>query len=55
MHILGGHKNGVLDIAIHPSGKIALTVSKDDTMKLWNLIEGISIASEVAFEVDSSG
>ena len=39
LHILGGHKNLVNDLSIHPSGKIALSISKDNTLKLWNLIE----------------
>lgn len=40
LHILGGHKDIVTDFAIHPSGKIALSISKDHTMKLWNLVQG---------------
>lgn len=27
-------------MSIHPSGKMALSVSKDGTMKLWNLVQG---------------
>lgn len=34
------HKGGVTAISIHPSGKLALTVGKDRTMKTWNLIKG---------------
>ncbi|KAK9463597.1 WD40-repeat-containing domain protein [Lipomyces oligophaga] len=33
-----GHKGGVNDIAIHPSGKIALSVGQDRTLRLWNLM-----------------
>lgn len=40
LHILGGHKSTVLDFAIHPTGKLALSVSKDKTLRLWNLIQG---------------
>lgn len=40
VHTLGGHKDVVNDLSIHPSGKMAISVSKDNTMKLWNLIEG---------------
>ena len=40
LHILGGHKSGVNSIAVHPSGKIALSASKDNTLKTWNLIHG---------------
>jgi WD40 repeat protein len=40
LHILGGHKDTVNSFAIHPTGKIALSVSKDHTMRLWNLVQG---------------
>eukprot|EP01038_Epipyxis_sp_PR26KG_P016093 gene16093-21865_t len=40
VHILGGHKAGINGFSIHPSGKMALSVSKDNTMKLWNLVQG---------------
>ncbi len=40
LHILGGHKDIIHDLSIHPSGKLAISVSKDNTMKLWNLVEG---------------
>jgi len=40
VHILGGHKAAVTDIAVHPSGKLALSVSKDNTLKVWNLVQG---------------
>jgi WD40 repeat protein len=40
-HIEGGHKGPIHDIAVHPSGKLALSVSKDNTMKLWNLVHGM--------------
>ena len=41
VHILGGHKAAVNDLAVHPSGKLALSVSKDSTLKLWNLVQGL--------------
>ena len=34
IHILGGHKRAVNGLSIHPSGKLALSVSKDNTMKV---------------------
>ena len=34
------HTMGVIDIAIHPSGKLALTIGKDRKMVTWNLIKG---------------
>lgn len=40
VHILGGHKDIVNSISIHPSGKLALSVSKDRTVKIWNLVQG---------------
>jgi len=30
----------VYAISIHPSGKLALSVGKDKTMRTWNLITG---------------
>ena len=38
--MLGGHKSAVNDVAVHPSGKLALSVSKDSTLRLWNLVQG---------------
>lgn len=40
LHILGGHKGEISGISVHPSGKLALSVSKDNTLKTWNLIHG---------------
>lgn len=40
VHVLGGHKKAVTGIAVHPSGKLALSVSNDNTMKLWDLTQG---------------
>ena len=37
---LRGHKTAVLDISIHPSGKMLLSVSRDRTLRTWNLIKG---------------
>ena len=31
---------GINGISIHPTGKMSLSVSKDGTMKLWNLVQG---------------
>ncbi|KAG0052055.1 p21-activated protein kinase-interacting protein 1-like protein [Gryganskiella cystojenkinii] len=35
-----GHQASVHSIAIHPSGKIALSVSADHSVRLWNLLLG---------------
>ena len=40
LHILGGHKNAVNDLSVHPSGRMAVSVSSDRTLRLWNLLEG---------------
>jgi protein MAK11 len=37
---LKGHKAGVTSIDTHPSGKVLLSLSKDNTMRTWNLIKG---------------
>ncbi|CAB3368398.1 Hypothetical predicted protein [Cloeon dipterum] len=37
------HKDGgVTSIAVHPSGKLCLTVGRDQTLKTWNLVKGRS-------------
>ncbi|GAB1606459.1 p21-activated protein kinase-interacting protein 1-like [Argonauta hians] len=41
LRVFRGHKAGINCLAVHPSGKLALTVSKDKTMKAWNLIKGV--------------
>ncbi|ODQ78597.1 hypothetical protein BABINDRAFT_9358 [Babjeviella inositovora NRRL Y-12698] len=35
---LKGHKERINDIAIHPSGRVAISVSDDKTIRLWNLM-----------------
>ncbi|CAM9492605.1 unnamed protein product, partial [Hapterophycus canaliculatus] len=40
LHVLGGHKAAVTSLSIHPSGRMALSVSRDRTLRLWNLLEG---------------
>lgn len=37
---LRGHKLGVNWLSVHPSGKMCLSVSKDKTLRTWNLIKG---------------
>ncbi|KAK3815014.1 MAG: WD40-repeat-containing domain protein [Benniella sp.] len=40
LKIMKGHQGTVHSIAIHPSGKIALSVSADRSVRLWNLLLG---------------
>ncbi|KAG8185511.1 hypothetical protein JTE90_019766 [Oedothorax gibbosus] len=59
---LSGHKNAINCIAIHPNGKLAMSVSKDKTLRTWNLVKGRSayvtnikkIADTVRFSPDGS-
>ncbi|XP_064625471.1 p21-activated protein kinase-interacting protein 1-like isoform X2 [Lineus longissimus] len=37
-----GHKGAVNSVAVHPTGKLAMTVGADKTLRLWNLITGKS-------------
>ncbi|KAI0272756.1 WD40-repeat-containing domain protein [Gloeopeniophorella convolvens] len=37
---LKGHKGRVNSIAVHPSGKVALSVGKDRTLRMWDLMRG---------------
>jgi protein MAK11 len=40
LRTLHGHKSAVYSFAVHPSGKLALSCSKDKTLRTWNLITG---------------
>ncbi|CAG8495795.1 12151_t:CDS:2, partial [Racocetra persica] len=40
LKVLKGHKGRVNSVDIHPSGKIALSVSSDKTVRLWNFLTG---------------
>lgn len=35
---LKGHQGAINDLAIHPTGRVAISVSKDQTIRLWNLM-----------------
>ncbi|XP_053322373.1 p21-activated protein kinase-interacting protein 1 [Spea bombifrons] len=41
-HSFKAHKGHVLSLSIHPSGKLALSVGTDKTLRTWNLVEGRS-------------
>lgn len=38
--ILRGHKDAVNSLSIHSSGKLLISVSKDKTLRTWNLVKG---------------
>mmetsp|Transcript_32352 Transcript_32352/g.58780 ORF Transcript_32352/g.58780 Transcript_32352/m.58780 type:complete len:426 (-) Transcript_32352:90-1367(-) len=38
--LLKGHRAAVNSISIHPTGKLALSTSKDNHLRMWNLIKG---------------
>lgn len=37
---LKGHKSAITSISVHPSEKVLLSISKDNSMRTWNLIKG---------------
>jgi protein MAK11 len=39
-----GHKSAVLDISCHPSGRVALSISTDNTLRMWDLARGTCAA-----------
>ncbi|KAJ3365801.1 p21-activated protein kinase-interacting protein 1-like protein [Allomyces javanicus] len=41
LKVLKGHKAAITGIAIHPTGKLALTVSSDRVVICWNLLRGM--------------
>jgi len=42
---LKGHKGHVNSVSVHPSGKVALSVGKDRTLYMWDLMRGRRAAS----------
>lgn len=38
IHKLKAHSTTVYDICLHPSGKILISISKDNRMFVWNMI-----------------
>jgi protein MAK11 len=48
-HVLAGHDGGVASLAVHPSGKMALTAgTTDGKLKLWDLQKGrLAFASKI--------
>ncbi|KAN0126332.1 WD40-repeat-containing domain protein [Lactarius tabidus] len=48
---LKGHKGRVNSVSVHPSGKVALSVGKDRTLYMWDLMRGRRAASvKLGFE-----
>ena len=57
-----GHRKEITSLSIHPSGKLALSTSRDSTLRIWDLIKGRcsyhhileAIADVVAFSPSGS-
>jgi protein MAK11 len=45
LRTLKGHKGRVNSVAVHPSGKVALSVGKDRMLRMWDLMRGRGVAS----------
>lgn len=45
LRVLKGHKGRVNSVGIHPSGKVALSVGIDNTLRMWDLMRGKGSAS----------
>lgn len=45
LRTLKGHKGRVNSVAVHPSGKVALSVGKDRALRMWDLMRGKGCAS----------
>lgn len=40
LRIFKGHKGRVNAVAVHPSGKLALSVGRDKTIRMWDFMRG---------------
>lgn len=45
LRTLKGHKGRVNSVAVHPSGKVALSVGQDRTLRMWDMMRGKGSAS----------
>ncbi|CAA7269264.1 unnamed protein product [Cyclocybe aegerita] len=45
LRALKGHKGRINSVAVHPTGKVALSVGKDRTLRMWDLMRGKGVAS----------
>jgi len=43
LHTLKGHKKSVIGLSVHKSGKFCISSSKDNTLIVWNLMNGLKI------------
>ncbi len=43
LHSLKGHKKSVVSLAVHKSGKFCISSAKDNTLIVWNLMNGLKI------------
>lgn len=40
MQVMTGHHKEITALSVHPSGKLALSTSRDGTLRIWDLIKG---------------
>lgn len=40
LKVMTGHRKEITSLSIHPSGKLALSTSRDSTLRIWDLIKG---------------
>ena len=40
LQVMSGHRKEITSLSIHPSGKLALSTSRDSTLRIWDLIKG---------------
>ena len=45
LRTLKGHTGRINSVAVHPSGKLALSVGRDRTLRMWDLMRGKGSAS----------
>ena len=47
LHIFKGHKDGpIVSMSVHPSSKLLISTSKDNSLRLWNLETGKAISRQ---------
>ncbi|MEW5301868.1 MAG: hypothetical protein WDW36_004697 [Sanguina aurantia] len=54
LKVMKGHRGAVNALAVHSSGRLALTTSRDCSIRMWNLVKGrCSYTSKLDLEGDS--